>query len=412
MKILYPCCAGLDVHKASVVACALWVDADGECRKDIRTFGTMTGDLLGLSDWLAERSVTHVAMESTGVYWKPVFNILEGTFEVLLVNARHIKQVPGRKTDVKDCDWIAQLLQHGLLKGSFVPERSQRDLRDLTRHRAQLTSEQTRVANRVQKVLEDANIKLGSVASNVLGVSGRLMIQAILDGQHDPAQMAELAKGRLRKKRDELGAALEGHVTDHHRFMLRTLWDHLQHLEKLVAALDARIEELMRPFEHEIAQLVTIPGVQAQVAYGLIAEIGTNMDQFPTAAHLASWAGLCPGNNESAGKRKSGKTTKGNRWLRRCLSQAAWAASHTKDTYLSAQYRQIAKRRGKKRAIIAVAHSILRIVYHLLSTGAIYQDLGGDYFDRLRPERLRRYYVKRLQKLGYNVELHAATTAA
>jgi len=412
MKILYPCCAGLDVHKASVVACVLWVDAHGECRKDIRTFGTMTGNLLALADWLSERSVTHVAMESTGVYWKPVFNILEGTFEVLLVNARHIKQVPGRKTDVKDCEWLAQLLQHGLLKGSFVPERSQRDLRDLTRHRAQLISEQTRVANRVQKVLEDANIKLGSVASDVLGVSGRLMIQAILDGRSDPAQMAELAKGRLRKKRDDLNAALEGHVTDHHRFMLRTLWDHLQHLETLVAALDARIEELMRPFEHEIARLVTIPGVQEQVAYGLIAEIGTNMDQFPTAAHLASWAGMCPGNNESAGKRKSGKTTKGNRWLRRCLSQAAWAASRTKDTYLSAQYRQIAKRRGKKRAIIAVAHSILRIVYHLLATGTTYEDLGGDYFDRLRPERLRRYYVNRLQKLGYDVELHAATTAA
>ena len=412
MQIVYSSCAGLDVHKKSVVACRIQAEGKSSLRREVKTFGTMTRDLLGLSDWLDERSVTHVAMESTGVFWKTVFNILEGTFEILLVNARHIKQVPGRKTDVKDCHWIAQLLQHGLLKGSFVPERSQRDLRDLTRHRAQLISEQTRVANRVHKILEDANIKLGSVATDILGVSGRLMIQAIVDGQSAPETMAELARGRLRKKRDELAAALEGHVTDHHRFMLQTLWDHLQYIENLVATLDARIEELMRPFEHEIAQLVTIPGVQKQVAYGLIAEVGTNMDQFPTAAHLASWAGVCPGNNESAGKRKSGKTAKGNRWLRRCLSQAAWAASHTKETYLSAQYRQIAKRRGKKRAIIAVAHSILGIVYHLLANGTTYQELGGDYFDRLRPERLRRYYVKRLQNLGYDVDLQASTPAA
>lgn len=411
MHILHDCCAGLDVHKDTVAVCALWVDQHGECREDIRTFGTMTRDLLALSDWLAHRKVTHVAMESTGVYWKPIFNILEGLFKVVLVNARHIKQVPGRKTDLKDCQWIAQLLQHGLLKGSFVPDRPQRDLRDLTRHRAQLVSERTRVANRIQKILEDANIKLGSVATDVLGVSGREMIQAILAGETDTAKMADLAKGRLRKKREALAAALEGHVTDHHRFMLRTLWDHLEYLERLIAKLDARIEELMRPFEQEIALLSTIPGVQEQVGYALLAEIGRDMSQFPTAAHLASWAGLCPGNNESAGKRKSGKTTKGNRWLRRCLSQAAWAASRTKDTYLSAQFRQIARRRGSKRAIVAVAHTILVIAYYVLKDREAYKELGSDHFDGLHPDRLKRYYVSRLHKLGFDVKL-AETKAA
>ncbi len=403
MRILHECCAGLDVHKDTVAVCALWVDRDGECRENIGTFGTMTRDLLALSDWLAERRVTHVAMESTGVFWKPIFNILEGSVEVLLVNARHIKQVPGRKTDVKDCQWIAQLLQHGLLKGSFIPDRPQRDLRDLTRHRAQLVSEHTRVSNRIHKVLEDANIKLGSVASEVLGVSGRAMIQSLLAGEQTPEQMAELARGRLRKKTEQLAAALEGHVTEHHRFMLRTLWDHLTYLEETLARLDRRIEDQMRPFEAEVQRLATIPGVQEQVARALVAEIGTDMAPFPSAMHLTSWAGLCPGNNESAGKRKSGRTTKGSRWLRRCLSQAAWAASHTKDTYLSAQFRQIARRRGKKRAIIAVAHSILVIAYHILHNGTSYQDLGADHFDRLRPDRLKRYYVRRLQALGYEV---------
>jgi len=411
MDILYSCCAGLDVHKNSVAACALWVDEHGECREDIRTFGTMTRDLLALSDWLAERNVTNAAMESTGVYWKPIFNILEGQFKVMLVNARHIKQVPGRKTDVKDSQWIAQLLQHGLLKASFIPDRPQRDLRDLTRHRAQLVCEQTRVANRVHKILEDANIKLGSVATDVLGVSGRRMIQAILAGETDSRKMADLAKGRLRNKREALEGALEGHVTDHHRFMLRTLWNHLQYLEGLIGTLDTRIEELMRPFEREIALLTTIPGVQAQVAHALLAEVGADMSPFPTAAHLASWAGLCPGNNESAGKRTSGKTTKGNRWLRRCLSQAAWAASHTKDTYLSAQYRQIAKRRGKKRAIIAVAHTILVSVYYMLKHQLPYEELGSDHFNSLHPDRLKRYYVSRLRKLGYDVTLDNAKVA-
>jgi len=405
MRIVHECCAGLDVHKDTVAACALWVDRYGECREEVETFGTMTCDLLELLQWLSKRSVTHVAMESTGVFWKPIFNILEGSVDVLLVNARHIKQVPGRKTDVKDCQWIAQLLQHGLLKGRFIPDRPQRDLRDLTRHRAQLVSERTRVANRIHKVLEDANIKLGSVASDVLGVSGRAMIQSLLAGDQTPEQMAGLAQGRLRKKAEHLAAALEGHVTEHHRFMLQTLWDHLNYLEQTITRLDGRIEDLMRPFEAEVQRLRTIPGVREQVSHALIAEIGTDMGPFPSAMHLASWAGLCPGNNESAGKRKSGRTTKGSRWLRRCLSQAAWAASHTKDTYLSAQFRRIARRRGKKRAVIAIAHSILVIAYHILRDGTLYQDLGADHFDRLRPDRLKRYYIRRLQDLGYEVAL-------
>ena len=411
MEVVYARCAGLDVHKDTVAVCMVLPDAKGGARKEIRTFATMTRDLLALSDWLAEQAVTHVAMESTGVFWKPIFNILEGRFQVLLVNARHIKQVPGRKTDVKDCEWIADLLRHGLLKASFVPDRPQRELRDLTRHRAQLVGERTRVANRIQKVLEDANIKLGSVASDVLGTSGREMIQALLDGQQDPSQMAELARGRMRSKKDTLAAALEGHVTEHHRFMLRTLWDHLTYLEKTIASMDQRIGEQMRPFEAEIQRLDGIPGVDRLVAQAIIAEIGTDMSRFPTADHLSSWAGLCPGNNESAGKHKSGRTPKANRWLKRCLSQAAWAASHTKDTYLSAQFRQVAKRRGKKRAIIAVAHTILIASYYILK-GAEYRELGGDYFDRLHPERLRAYYVRRLEKLGFEVCLTKPADAA
>ena len=405
MRILHEYCAGLDVHKETVAACALWIGEAGECREEVATFGTMTRDLVALSDWLVARKVTHVAMEATGVFWKPVFNVLEGRFEVVLVNARHIKQVPGRKTDVKDCQWIAELLQAGLLKASFIPDRAQRDLRDLTRQRAQLTGEQTRAANRVQKVLEDANIKLASVASDVLGVSGRLMIEAILAGQTDPQQTADLALGRLKNKREALSAALEGHVTNHHRFLLREHWDHLQYLEKAIGRIDERIEELMRPFVREIQLLDEIPGVDVVVAHAMIAEIGADMRPFPSAAQLASWAGLCPGNNESAGKRKSGRIRKGSRWLRRCVSQAAWAASHTKETYLSAQFRQIARRRGKKRAIIAIAHSILVSVYYMLRDKVSYKDLGANHFDRLNPERLKRYHLKRLRALGCQVTI-------
>jgi transposase len=402
----------LDVHKDTVVVCVATSGRSGRVRKQVRTFGTMTRELLQLSDGLVAEGVTQVAMESTGVYWKPIFNILEGHVEVILVNARHMKQVPGRKTDVKDCEWIADLLRHGLLKASFIPDRPQRELRDLTRHRSRLVGERTRVANRVQKTLEDANIKLGSVASDVLGVSGRAMIQALVDDQETPEQMSDLARGALRKKRDSLTAALEGHVTEHHRFMLRMLWDHLGYLERMIASLDEHIDEQMGPFDDAIDRLDAIPGVDRVVARAIVAEIGTDMSQFPTPDHLASWAGLSPGNHESAGKRKSGKTPKGNRWLKSTLSQAAWAASRTKDTYLLARYRQIARRRGKKRALIAVARTILIIAYHLLAEDAEYRELGGDYFDKLRPDRLRTYYVRRLNQLGYQVALQAEPAAA
>jgi transposase len=409
---LYPRCAGIDVHKNNVVVCVRCCDRPGKVTEEVRTFSTMTADLLALSDWLAERGVSHVAMESTGVYWKPVFNILEGRVEVILVNAEHIKKVPGRKTDVKDCQWIAQLLQHGLLKASFVPPAPIRELRDLTRQRAQLVADKATVANRIQKVLEDANIKLGSVATDVLGVSGRDMIEALIAGETDPEHLADKARKRLRAKIPALQAALCGRVTDHHRFQLRLLMDHLTHVETLIGRLVSRIEEVMAPFAEAAQRLTTIPGVEQRTAEVVVAEIGTNMEQFPTAAHLASWAGMCPGNNESAGKRRSGRTTKGSRWLRQVLTQAAWAASHTKDTYLAAQYRRLAARRGKKRALVALGHTLLVIIYHLLKDGGTYQELGGDFLERLEPERLTRQLVRRLEKLGHQVTLKPKEDAA
>jgi transposase len=314
-------------------------------------------------------------MESTGSYWKPVFNLLEPGLEVILVNAHHIKQVPGRKTDVKDSEWIAQLLQHGLLRASFIPPRPTRDLRDLTRQRTQLTCEKTAVINRIQKVLEDANIKLSSVASDALGVSGRAMIQAILAGDYDPVEVADLARRRLRKKIPELGRALRGSVTDHHRFLLRCHMDHLSHLESMIAQYEQRIGEALAPFEATMARLVTIPGVDLRVAEVVAAEIGLDMSRFPTAGHLSSWAGLASGNNESAGRRRSGRTTAGNRWLKTALVQAAWAASRTKGTHLSQKFRRIAGSRGKKRAAVAVAHTLLRIIYHLIKEETTYQEI-------------------------------------
>ena len=412
MEIIYRHCAGLDVHKKSIMAHVRQIDDRGKLHVQTRKFGTMTRDLLALSDWLASQGVTHVAMESTGVFWKPVFNLLEGRFEVLLVNPQHIKQVPGRITDVKECEWIGQLLQYGLLRGSFVPPRPQRDLRDLTRHRAQLVAEQTRIANRIHKTLEDANVKLGSVASDILGKSGRDMIHAIMRGEDDPEKMAELARARLRAKIPELQIALEGRVTEHHRFMLKMLMEHLDMLEELIGQLNQRIEEKMVPFAGAIRRICTIPGVDRLTAQNVLAEVGSDMAPFPSDAHLASWSGMCPGNNESAGKRRRAKTTKGNRWLRRALSQAAWAASRTKNTYFSSQYRRLAGRRGKKRAVVAVGHTILTVVYHLLKHETTYAELGADYFDRIEPERLTRYLVKRLESLGHRVILNPQGDAA
>jgi transposase len=412
MDILYSCCAGLDVHKVTVVACVRRVSAAGKVHKEVRTFETTTRGLLALADWLRAENVTHAAMESTGVYWKPVFNILESQVQVILVNAQHIKQVPGRKTDVKDCEWIAQLLQVGLLRASFVPPAPVRDLRELTRQRVQLTGERSAAANRIQKVLEDANIKLASVASDVLGVSGRAILEALIAGQSDPVELAELAQKGLRRKIPELRLALEGKVTANHRFLLRLLLDNVRHLEELVERVTKRIEELLVPLASAQERLQTIPGVGEKVAQVLLAEIGPDMSVFPSAEHLSSWAGMSPGNNESAGKRRSGRTTKGSHWLRSMLVQAAWAASHTKGTYLSDQYRRLAHRRGKKRALLAVGHTILVIAYHVLKKGMAYIELGADYLARLDPERLTRNLVHRLQKLGHKVTLEPVATAA
>jgi transposase len=407
MEILYRCCCGMDVHKKFVVACLLRIDEQGEETRHMQRFETYTEDLLRLSDWLTSSGCTHVAMESTGVYWKPIYNLLEGHLELLVVNAHHIKAVPGRKTDVKDAEWIAELLQHGLLKASFIPPRSQRDWRDLTRYRTSLVQERVRIVNRLQKVLEDANLKLAGVATDVMGKSGRVMLEAILAGATDPEQLAELAKGRLRNKLPQLKQALNGRVRAHHRFLLVEQLSHIDYLDEAIGRLSGEIAERLRPFQAEIQRFDTIPGINRSIAEVLLAEIGPDMNRFPDAHHLASWAGMCPGHNESGGKRQSGKTRKGNRWLRQALIEAAHGASHTKDTYLSSQYRRLVGRRGKKRALVAVGHSLLVIAYHVLNRQATYVELGSNYFDQLHRCRLEQNLVQRLQKLGYTVTLEA-----
>jgi len=406
MEVVYERCAGLDVHKKSVVACRIELAEDG-WQKETRRFGTMTDELLQLADWLRAGRVTTVAMESTGVYWKPVFNILESEFEVLVVNARHIKYVPGRKSDVSDAQWIAELLRHGLVKGSYIPEAPQRDLRDLLRYRTSLVQERAREINRVQKVLEDANVKLASVASNVLGVSGRQMLEAIVAGNDDPEALAQLAKRSLRAKIPQLERALKGQVRSSHRLLLRLHLEHIDDISAKIASLNEEIERLIVPFDEkdELRRLDEIPGVGLEVGQVILAELGVDMSRFPTAAHAASWAGLAPGKNESAGKNRSGKITPGNPHLKPALVQAAHAASRTKNNYLAAQFRRLAARRGRKRAAIAVAHSILVIAYHMLRNGTEYQDLGGDYFDKRNKEQLQRNLVKRLEGLGLQVTL-------
>jgi len=412
VEILYQSCCGLDVHKKMIVACLRWADEAGKVGKQVRTFGTTTSELLSLTDWLVEAGCTHMAMEATGVYWKPVYNILEGQMELLVVNAQHIKAVPGRKTDVKDAEWIAQLLQHGLLRASFIPPQSQRDLRDLTRYRTTLVRERARIVNRLQKALEDANLKLAGVATDVMGVSGRAMLEALLAGQTDTEQLAELAKGRLRKKIPQLKEALTGRVREHHRFMLSEQLSHIDYLDEAIERLVAEIGERLRPFEEEIRLLDTIPGINRQTAEELIAEIGADMSRFPDGHHLASWAGMCPGHNESGGKRKSGKTRKGNRWLRSTLVEAAHGAAHTKDTYLASQYHRLVGRRGKKRALVAVGHSLLIISHYVLKRRQAYYDLGSNYFEELHRQRMERNLVKRLENLGYKVTLEGLTPAA
>jgi transposase len=403
MDVVYERCCGLDLHKKTVVACLLAPDSDGKVKPDVRTFGTMTDELLRLADWLAEAGCTHVAMESTGVYWKPVWNLLEGQFELLLVNAQHIKAVPGRKTDVQDSEWIADLLRHGLLRASFVPDREQRELRELTRYRTSLVRERSREINRLQKTLEGANIKLAAVATDILGKSGRAILTELVAGQADAATMAALAQGKLRTKLPELERALVGRFGPHQRFLVAHQLGHIEYLDEVIAELSAQIAERLRPFEDELARLDAITGVGQYTAEVIVAEIGVDLTRFPTDRHLASWAGLCPGNHQSAGKRQSGKTRKGDRWLRTALVEAATAAGRSRNTYLSAQYHRLLARRGKKKAAVAVAHSILVISYHLLKDGTTFTDLGGDYFDRRDQTALERRLVSRLEALGNKV---------
>jgi transposase len=412
MQVVYSRCAGLDVHQKSVSACVLVCEPNGKKHRQVRVFGSFTGDLMVLTDWLREQGVTHVAMEATGVYWRPVWAVLEGRFEQLLVNPQHIKAVPGRKTDAKDCEWIADLLQHGLLKGSFVPPAPIQDLRDLTRYRVELRQSQSRVANRIQKLLEQANLKLSSVATNTLGVSGRHMLEAIIKGQDSPEQLAQLARGKLKNKIPQLVQALEGRVRPHHRFLLTELLEEWDWFEQRIVHLEEELDKQIGPFEQAIALWQTMPGVDHVTACCLVAEIGVNMDQFPTAQQLASWAAICPGNHESAGKRKSGKTRDGNKWLRRTLCQAAWAVSRKKNCYLSSQFKRITARRGPKRALMAVAHSMLVIGYHMLKTNHGYHELGGNYLDQINKDQLQRHFMKRLQKLGFKVTLEPLPEAA
>jgi transposase len=405
MQVVYERCCGIDVHKQTVVACTVVPGADGQALKETRTFGTMTENLAALADWLAELGVTHVTMESTGVYWKPVFNLLDGRFAILVVNAERIKAMAGRKTDVQDAEWLADLLRHGLLKGSFIPSELLRELRDLTRYRTKLGDERKSEINRVQKVLEDANIKLASVASDVMGVSGRAMLAELVQGQTDAATMAQLARGRLRDKLDLLQQALSGRVRPHHRYMLAQHLAHIDYLDAAIAELDRQIAEQMRPFAAALATWDSLPGINQRIAEILVAELGPDLQPFEDAEHLASWAGMCPGNNESAGKRKSGRTRKGSPWLRRALIEAAHGAAHTKHKYFQALYRRLASRRGRQRAAVAVGHSLLVTGYHLITRQTAYEDLGGNYFDERDREAVKRRAVRRLEKLGYQVEL-------
>ena len=412
MEVKYERCSGLDVHKKTVVACVIMPGSDGQAVKDTRTFDTMTEDLEALSRWLSESGVTHVAMESTGVYWKPVYNLLDGRFEVLVVNPEHIKALSGRKTDVADAEWLADLLRHGLLKGSFIPSALLRELRDLTRYRTKLGDERKSEVNRLHKVLEDANIKLASVASDVMGASGRAILNELVQGNTDPALLAELAKGRLREKQDLLEKALQGTLKPHHRFMLAQHLSHIDFLDEAIERLDAQIGEQMRPFEATIQRWDSIPGINRRIAQIVIAEVGADLKPFEDAQHLASWAGMCPGNNKSAGKRFSGKTRKGSKWLRRALIEAAHGAARTKEKYFQAQYRRLAARRGKQRAAVAVGHSLLVTGYYLITRQETYQDLGANYFDERDREAVKRRAVRRLEKLGFQVQLNPVAALA
>jgi transposase len=424
MRLMYPRCAAIDIHKKTAVVCRRQTEANGTVKSEVKTFGTTTPELLQMMDWLIEWEVTTVAIESTAEYWKPVFNLLEGEFEVILVNAKHVKQVPGRKTDVKDAEWLAELLSYGLLKASYIPAKPQRDLRDLTRHRVTLVQERARIVNRLQKVLEHANIKLASVASDIMGVSGRQMLAALVDGKTDATAMADLAKGRMRNKMEALEKALTGVVRPHHRFMLA---EHLAHIdfldeqiERVSEKIGQQIETMSQPSEPDemppdrespltwaesVELLDSAPGVDKKAAEIVLAEMGIDMRQFATADHLTAWAGLAPGNNQSGSKRHKAKTREGNRNLRQIMVQIAWAAVRTKGSYAQALYRRLAGRRGKKRAIIAVARTLLSSFWYMLSRGEAYQELGGNYFDQRRKDVKVNVLTKQLEKMGYAVQL-------
>jgi transposase len=401
MDIIVERGAGLDVHKGTVVACIMGTGI----KKEIRTYLTMTNDLFRCKEWLKQTGITHVAMESTGVYWKPVFNVLEDAFEVMLVNARHVKNVPGRKTDVKDSEWLCKLLRSGLVRGSFIPPKPVRELRDLTRYKRKLIQSITSEKQRVEKILEDANIKLSSIASNTFGASGKRIIEELMKGELKAEEMAELSKGRLRKRKEELKEALVGNVEDHHKRMIQTSLDHINAMEEIFSTVELKIQEQIElHFKEEYELLKTIPPVKDSASV-IIAEMGVNMDLFPTEMHLSSWAGMSPGNNESAGKKKPGTTTHGNKYLKTILTEFAWIASKMKGTYLYAKYQSLVGRRGKKKALVAVGHKILISCYQILKYKVPYKELGANYLDTRKKDRIAKSYIKRLNNLGYAVTL-------
>ncbi|MCM3080760.1 IS110 family transposase [Brevibacillus invocatus] len=405
MKVIIERSCGMDVHKDSITACIITPEG-----KEIQTFSTKTVFLLKLIDWIKEQGCTHVAMESTGVFWKPIVNLLEAeSIEFLVVNATHMKAVPGRKTDVKDAEWIAELLRHGLLTASYIPNRNQRELRELVRYRRSIIEERARQHNRIQKVLEGANIKLSSVVSDILGVSSRDMLHAIADGEEDPEKLASFARRSMKRKKDELELALRGYVNPHQRLMIKTILNHIEFLNEQVEKLDREVSQRVISFQEDVERLDSIPGIATRMAEQILSEIGTDIEkQFPSAAHLCSWAGLVPGHNESAGKRKSSKTKKGNKYLKSALTEAAHSVRGSKN-YLGALYRRTAARKGKKRAAIAVAHAMLRISYYLLTRKEMYVDLGEDYFEKQKQQFIVRHSVQRLEKLGYTVTITEAS---
>ena len=401
MQVVHERCCGLDVHKKTVVACVLITQPEGAVQREVRTFKTMTVDLLALSDWLSRLGVTHVALESTGVFWRPVFNILEDDERtLLLVNPQHMRAVPGRTTDVRDSEWLADLLRHGLLRASFIPPAPIRAIRELTRSRKTLVQARADEANRLHKTLEGANLKLAAVASDLLGVSSRAMLAALLEGERDADTLAELARGALRAKLPALRQALAGRVQPHHLVLIRQLLAHIEFLEQAIAQVQAEIEQCLPPYAEALVLLQTLPGIRAVAAAAILAEIGVDMGRWPSSGQLVSWAGLCPSNKQSAGKRLKSPVNRGNVWLRAIMGEVAWAAAKKKDTYFYAQFHRIARRRGRNKAVIAVAHSLLVVIYHVLRTGRPYTELGADYFDRLDATRIERHHVRRLEQLG------------